>query len=252
MRPNETKRKLAGGGRAVGCFLRYPDAGLAELIALQGFDFLVLDGEHGTLDPRDCEHLVRACELRGATPLVRVPANDRAVILRFLDTGAMGAHIPLIGSAEEAEAALQAVKYAPRGARGLAGVRAADYGQTMPLAEYVEWANDETLVVIQIETIEAIEHVEAIAAVDGVDVIFIGPTDLSQALGVTGQLSHPRAEQAYREIGAAVDASGKTLGVLAGDAASVLAWRERGARYIAVTSDSLVARSAKALLAAVG
>ncbi len=251
MRPNETKRRLSAGGEAIGCFLRFADPGLAELIALQGFDFLVLDAEHGTMDPRECENLVRACDLREATPLVRVPSNDRAVLLRFLDTGAMGAHIPLVGSAEEAETAVRGMKYRPRGDRGLAGVRAADYGQRASLAEYVTQANAETLVVIQIETVAAVEQAPAIAAVDGVDVIFVGPTDLSQAFGVTGQLSHPLLEQAYDAIARAAREAGKALGVLVGNEKGLLEWRERGARYLAVTSDSLVTHSARTLLAAV-
>ena len=90
VRPNATKARLAAGETVYGCFIRYPDPGLAELVALQGFDFLVLDGEHGTMEPRECENMVRGAEVRDVTPLVRVPANDGPVILRFLDTGAQG------------------------------------------------------------------------------------------------------------------------------------------------------------------
>jgi 4-hydroxy-2-oxoheptanedioate aldolase len=248
MRTNETKKRLAAGECVFGCFTRYPDPGLAELLGHQGFDFLVFDGEHGTMEPRECENMVRAAELVGVTPVVRVPANQSHVILRFLDTGAMGVQVPLVGSAEEADAAVSYVKYWPRGARGLAGVRAAGYGQTGPLWEYVKSANEETLVVIQIETRSALDHVDEIAAVDGVDVVFVGPTDLSQALGVPAQTSHPRVEQAYDAIAAAVGESGAALGVLVGDAAGVQAWRERGARYIAVTIDSLLSRAARTLL----
>lgn len=249
MRPNGTKARLAAGEHVVGCFVRYPEPGLAELVALQGFDFLVLDAEHGTIDPREAENMVRAAELRGATPLVRVPANRPSVILRFLDTGAQGVHVPLASSAADAEAAVRAVKYPPRGARGLAGVRAASYGQEGLLAEYVERANAETLVVVQVETREALAQVPAIAAVDGVDVVFVGPTDLSQALGVPGQLGHPLVEEAYGTIAGAVAASGAALGVLVADAEGARRWRERGARYVAVTVDSLLVRSARALLA---
>ncbi len=247
---HETKAKLAAGGTVYGCFDRYPDAGLAELLAVQGFDFLVFDAEHGTIEPRDCEGLVRAAELRGPAPLVRVPTNAPHVILRYLDTGAVGVHVPLVGSASEAEAAVRAVKYAPRGTRGLAGVRAASYG-AVPLAEYVEQANEATMVVIQVETREAVEHVEEIAAVDGVDVVFVGPTDLSQAYGVTGDTAHPLLEGAYERIAAAVAGSPAALGVLVGDEAGAERWRERGARYIAVTVDSLLVARSRALLGAV-
>lgn len=247
---HETKARLAAGEAVYGCFVRYPDPGIAELLALQGFDFLVFDGEHGTIEPRDCEHLVRAAELRGPAPLVRVPANQPPVILRFLDTGAVGVHVPLVGSAEEAEAAVRAVKYWPRGTRGLAGVRASSYGST-PVGEYTVQANEATMVVIQVETREAVERVDEIAAVDGVDVVFVGPTDLSQAYGVPGQTAHPLLEEAYDAIAEAVAASPAALGVLVADEAGVDRWRGRGARYIAVTIDSLLSASARAFLGAV-
>ena len=131
-------------------------------------------------------------------------------------------------------------------------MRAADYGQRASLAEYVTQANAETLVVIQIETLAAVEQAPAIAAVDGVDDdLLLGPTDLSQAFGVTGQLSHPLLEQAYDAIARAAREAGKALGVLVGNEKGLLEWRERGARYLAVTSDSLVTHSARTLLAAV-
>jgi len=251
VRTNATKARLAAGETVYGCFVRYPDPGLAELVALQGFDFLVLDGEHGTMEPRECENMVRAAELRDVTPLVRVPANEAPVILRFMATGAQGGHIPLATSAEDADAAVRAVKYWPRGTRGLTGVRAASYGQEEPLAEYVAQANEETLVVVQIATREALERVSEIASVDGVDVVFVGPTDLSHALGVPGQLSHPLVEEAYETVVRGMTDSPAALGVLVPDADGARRWRARGARYVAVTVDSLVTRTARAFLASV-
>jgi 4-hydroxy-2-oxoheptanedioate aldolase len=251
VRANATKRRLRDGETVYGCFIRYADASLAELVALQGFDFLILDGEHGTLEPRDAENMVRAAELWDVTPIVRVPANQPPVILRFLDTGAQGAQVPLVASASEAQAAVRAVKYWPDGARGLAGVRAASYGQRLSLGDYTRRANEETLVVVQIEIREALEHVPEIARTKGVDVVFIGPTDLSQALGVPGQTTHPLVEEAYETIIRGLEDSGVALGILVADAAGARAWKARGARYIAVTVDSLLVRSAREVLAAV-
>ena len=224
----------------MGCFVRYPDAGLVEVLGYQPWDFIVFDGEHGTLEPRDCEHMVRAAELRGVTPIIRVTTNQPPTILRFMDTGAQGLHVPWVNSAADAEAVVCSVKYHPRGIRGLAGVRAADYGQTMPLCEYVEQANRETLVVIHIETAEAVDRLPEITAIDGIDVIFIGPTDLSQSYGVPGQPQHPAVQAAMQRIVEVVAQSKAVLGVMVGNAQAAQQWRERGARYISVTLEGLL------------
>jgi 4-hydroxy-2-oxoheptanedioate aldolase len=245
---NRTKELLRAGGTAVGCFVRYPDAGITELLALQGFDFLVLDGEHGTIEPYHCEAMVRAAELREATPIVRVPVNAPSTILRFLDTGAQGVHVPLVRSAEDAAAAVRAVKYWPDGSRGLAGVRAADYAQRAPLAEYIADANQQTLVVVQIETREALERVDEFVELSGVDVIFVGPMDLSQALGVPGRTGELVLTQAFDRVAEAVRGSHAALGVLVSDEAGAREWIERGERYVAFVIEAIVSSRAQAIL----
>src|SRR5262245_35050742 len=112
---NQTKAKLKAGETVYGCFVRYVDPTFAEVLGYHGWDFLMFDGEHGPLAERECENLVRDAELRGVTPIVRVPTNQPPVILRFLDTGAQGLHIPWVSTAADAEAAVRAVKYQPRG-----------------------------------------------------------------------------------------------------------------------------------------
>jgi 4-hydroxy-2-oxoheptanedioate aldolase len=223
-----------------GCFLKYRDASLAEVLAYQGWDFFLLDGEHSTLEPRDCENLVRVADLRSVTPLIRVPTNQPHVILRFLDTGAQGVQVPMVNSPAEAERAVRAVKFAPRGNRGLGSTRAADYGQTAPFHEYVKVANAETLLILQVETIEALGEVMDIARTDGVDVVFIGPTDLSVSLGVPGQPQHPRVREATDRIAAQVAQAGKILGALASSADSAREWRQRGARYIVTNLEAIL------------
>lgn len=240
MLPNKTKAKLQAGETVFGCFLRFADAGLVELLGYQGWDFLVFDGEHGLLEARDCEHMVRAAELRGVTPIVRVMTNQAPIILRFMDTGAQGAQVPSVNSAEEAEAAVQAVKYHPRGTRGLAGVRAAGYGQPAPLADYIRQANAETLVIVHIETATAVERISEISAVEEVDVVFIGPADLSQSLGFPGETGHPEVQTAIDKIVEAVANAPPALGIIVPDAEAARQWRERGARYIATSLEALL------------
>ncbi len=234
-----------------GCFLRYPDPALAEMLGYQDWDFFVFDGEHGTIEPRDCENLVRAAERNKVTPIVRVTTNLPPIILRFMDTGAQGLHVPLVNSAVDAENAVRAVKYQPLGMRGLAAVRAADYAQAIPLEEYTQQANAETLVVVHIETAEAVKQLSEIVEVDGLDVIFIGPTDLSHSLGVTGQLQHPTVKAAMQEIVQTVERSKAALGILVSSAQAAREWRDRGARYIAVTFESLLTPAVQHYLGAV-
>ena len=248
MRTNATKAKLKAGETVFGCFTRYPDATLVEVLGYQGWDFIVFDGEHGTIEPRDCEQMVRAAELRDVTPIVRVPTNQPPIILRYMDSGAHGLHVPWVNSSAEAEAVVQSVKYQPRGVRGLAGIRAADYAQQGTFAEYVETANRETLVVIHIETIDAVRQVPEIAAIDGVDVIFIGPTDLSHSLSVPGQPQHPSVQEAMQQVIDAVKGTDKALGIMVTNADGARQWQERGARYITIGLESLLAPAMRGYL----
>jgi 4-hydroxy-2-oxoheptanedioate aldolase len=250
MRTNTAKAKLKAGETIFGCFIRYPDASLVEVVGYQPWDFLVFDGEHGVLEPRDCENMVRAAELRGVTPIVRVPTNLPPQILRLMDTGPLGLHVPWVNSAAEADAAVRSVKYHPRGIRGLAGVRAADFGQAGSLGDYTKLANAETLVVIHIETAEAVERTAEIAAVDGVDVIFIGPTDLSQSLGVPGQPQHPDVLAAIDKIIQGVSKTSAALGIMVPNVAAARQWRARGMRYIAIGMENILAPAAREYLKA--
>jgi len=231
MLENRTKAKLAAGEAAFGCFVRTPEPQLIEYVGLLGWDFLVFDAEHGPLQPREVENLCRAIEPHGTTPMVRVTTNDAPTILRFLDIGAHGVHVPWVNSAAEAERAVRAVKYSPRGTRGLAGSRASEWGLREPIEAYVERANRETLVVIQVETQEAVDAIDEYLKIDGVDVLFLGPTDLSQSLGHPGDLRHADVLRAMDRVADAVVGSGTTLGIYAGTVDMTKEWLDRGARY---------------------
>ncbi len=231
MLENRTKAKLAAGEPAFGCFVRTAEPQLIEYVGMLGWDFLVFDAEHGTLQPREVEDLCRAIEPRGVTPMVRVTTNDAPTILRYLDTGAHGVHVPWVNSAAEAERAVRSVKYTPRGIRGLAGSRASEWGLREPIGAYVERANRETLVVIQVETQAAIDAIDDYLAIDGIDVLFLGPTDLSQSLGHPGDLRHPDVLAAMDRVADAVIGTGVTLGIYAGSVDMTREWLDRGARY---------------------
>jgi 4-hydroxy-2-oxoheptanedioate aldolase len=245
---NITKAKLVRGEVVLGCFIRYDDPSFSEYVAMQGWDFLIFDAEHGTLEPSQVENLARAAEVRGVTPIVRVPANQPHLILRYMDTGVHGLHVPWVNTVEQVEAAVRSVKYHPRGNRGLAGSRAGDWGITEPLGEYTARSNQETLVVIHIETEEAVAAVEDYLKVDGVDVIFLGPTDLSQSLGVPGQINHPQVVKSMDRVAEAVIPSGKALGLYVGDLDAARTWIDRGARYLATGSDGFLRRGMKVYL----
>jgi 4-hydroxy-2-oxoheptanedioate aldolase len=242
MRTNQTKAKLKAGETVHGCFVRYPEPSLIEMLGYYGWDFIMFDGEHSTITPRDCEQLARAAELQNVTPLVRVTTNQQPVILRFMDTGVMGAMVPMINSVTDAEAAVRSIKYAPRGQRGLAGVRAAAYGQVpgFNFRRYVEEANNETMLIAQVETAAAVEVLPEIVKVPDIDVIFIGPTDLSQSVGVPGELQHPAVQELFDRIISIVTASDKALGILVPNAEAARQWQARGARFVLVVMDALL------------
>jgi 4-hydroxy-2-oxoheptanedioate aldolase len=240
LRHNVTKEKLSRGETVFGCFVRYPNAALVEVLGYCGWDFIVFDGEHGTIEPADCEAMVRAAELQSVTPIMRVPVNQPHVILRFLDSGAQGLHVPMVRSSADAEAVIQSVKYQPRGSRGLAAIRAADYGQRIPFRQYVAEANAETLVVVHIETEDAVGRLPEIVQVEGLDVIFIGPTDLSNSLGHPGDLQHPQVQATLQRCVEAVLNSRAALGIMVPNVEAARQWQGRGARYITVGLESVL------------
>lgn len=252
MRVNKTKAKLKAGETVFGCFVRYPEPGIVEMLGYYGWDYILFDGEHSTITPRDCENMVRAAELQDVTPLVRVTTNTPPVILRFMDTGVQGAQIPMINTQPEAEAAVQAIKYHPRGKRGLAGTRAADYGQVQPFSfsNYIARANAETMVIAQVETAAAVEQLPEIITVPDIDVIFIGPTDLSHSLGVPGDLQHPKVQETMNRIIEVVKDSDKALGILVPNVQAAQQWQERGASYILIVLEAILGPACRGFLQA--
>lgn len=215
-----------------------------------GWDYLLFDGEHCPLSGREAEHLARVCEITGATSIARVAANQPYMIAQFLDAGMQGVQIPMVGRAEQANAAVQASKYAPGGSRGVAATRPAYYGQRQPfvLADYLPSANEQTMIIAQVETREGVANARAIAETCGVDVVFIGPADLSQSYGQPGRLDHPDVQQAFDQVTEAVLASQKVLGIMVNNVESAIAWRKRGARYIMIVLEAIMGPAVREFL----
>lgn len=220
----------------VGTILTLPSPELAEICAQAGFDFLWLDMEHGLLEVKDVQRAVMAA---GSTPcLVRVPVNQEAWIKRALDTGAAGVILPQVNSAAEARDAVRWSRYPPEGARSVGIGRAQGYGAG--LSAYVETANRETAVLVQVEHVRALENLDAILAADGLDGVIVGPYDLSASMGMTGQVTRPEVVAAVKQVREACSARGIPVGVFAADAVGAGRALADGFRLVAAGMDSLV------------
>jgi 2-keto-3-deoxy-L-rhamnonate aldolase RhmA len=243
------RRRIASSDTLLGCFLTWPTEGIAELLALSGFDFLVLDAEHGFFSIESIERMVVAADGAGIPAIVRVPACPAPEVGRSLDAGAAGILFPRGEGCQAIRAAVESVKYPPAGKRGLGGVRANRYG-TLALDQFVRDANEQTVVIAQIETSGALAELAEIAAEPGCDVLFVGPNDLTQALGVPGQYRDPRYRDAVARIAQRSRASGKTAGIMLGRADQIPELRELGYRFFTTSDRTLVLESAKAWRAA--
>ena len=205
------KARLAGGEPAIGCWLHLFSPIAAEVVAQAGYDCVMIDLEHGPGSLMDALALMRAVQGHGCAPLLRVASNDPVAIKRVLDSGVAGLMVPAVDTAGEAQAVVTACRYPPEGRRGMAPaiVRASDYGAR---SDYVETANEETLVICQIETGRAVAEAEKIAAVPGVDLLFVGPYDLSADMGHVGQPDHPAVAERIEAVERAARSAGKRLG----------------------------------------
>ena len=206
------KRLIKSGSPAYGVSIQFPSSELVEMIGELGFDWVMLDAEHGSITPDNIEPMIMAAEIRGITPIVRPEKNDPAVINKYLDRGARGVQVPHVNTADEARAVVEACLYHPNGARGLGGGRMADFGWGVPTSEYVKYANKEMLVCVQIEDVAAVENLDEILAVPGIDVFFIGPTDLAQSMGHPGDNGHPDVQELINNLFDRIHATGQTSG----------------------------------------
>ena len=248
MRTNELKRKLVSGQTVVGSFIYVPSSKLTEIVGLLGFDFVVIDMEHGPIDASIAEDMVRAAEITGTTPIIRVAHNSPHLVLRALDIGAQGVHVPDINTVEDARLAASSIKYGPIGRRGLAGVRAADYGLKQPLGEYAPATNKETICIAHIESEQSVKNLDALLGVEGIDVYYLGPEDISNSLGIPGQSKDPRVVKLVESGISKIVAAGKTAGCIAADADTAKRYVQLGARYIASHAIRFMANASKQFL----
>jgi 2-keto-3-deoxy-L-rhamnonate aldolase RhmA len=214
MRTNHMKALLREGKPALGCSIMIPSPQMVEMAAHAGFDWVLIDMEHGTIGLETAELMIMAAEARGITPIVRPRNNASAEITSVMDRGAVGVQVPHINTAEDARRALAAVKFGAGDKRGLAaGTRPDSYGLSKSMPDFVREANAQSLVCIQLEHASAIENVDALLAVDDIDVYFIGTSDLSQSMGHPGNPKAPPVKEAIEKTLARIVAAGKTPGM---------------------------------------
>jgi len=237
VKTNHVKRALREGRPTAGSWLNLCSPISAEIMSRAGFDWLLIDMEHGHGDYQTLLGQLQAIEGSESIPVVRVQWNDPAVIKRVLDLGAYGVMVPWVGNRAEAEAAVRATKYPPLGIRGIAGShRAGGYGRHA--AENRKRANDEILAVSQIETPTALAEIDEIVKIPGVDVIFIGPADLSTALGHMGDPGHPDVQAAFARIEAAARAQGVALGNITRNWDQARTLYQRGYQFLTLCSET--------------
>lgn len=240
--------RVARGDTVLGLIVKMPAASVIELAGRTGFDFVVIDTEHGAADVTELEHHLRAADAVDIAASVRVGDGSPLPILRALDAGAAGIIVPHVSCAEEARAAVRSAHYPPNGTRGLAlSTRAGGHG-TVPLSRHLAEAAAHTIVVAQVEDKDAVQRNTEIAATEGLNAVWIGPSDLSLSLGLPGQLDHPEVIAAVDRIAGDVAAADCALCVLVDTVEHAARWRARGAGMLLFNSTTLLSRELRAMV----
>ena len=236
IKENPLKKKLKNGDFVIGTFVNCAYPAFIEICGIAGFDFAVIDMEHGPLHTLAAEDLCRAADCSGIAPVIRVRKNDAPQIQRALDIGSAGVQVPQIETKEDAEAVIKGAKYSPLGARGLSfNTRAGLY--TSAGTQITEQLNQNSLVVVHVEGKLGVENLEEIVSVPHIDVIFLGPYDLSQSLGMPGQVSHPKVLELMQESIKIIRISGKAVGTFADNPDTAKHWIDNGVQYIGLGVD---------------
>jgi 2-keto-3-deoxy-L-rhamnonate aldolase RhmA len=249
-RPSLAER-IRRGDPLAGLLVKMPAAAVVEMAAHVGFDFVVIDTEHGARDSHLLEAHVRAADAVGIPVLVRVPRGNGHEMLFALDAGVVGLVVPRVVAPADVDAIVRAAFYPPVGSRGLALSTRAGHHGLRDVGAHVDAALRDTVVVVQIEDAEALPNAASIAAHPRVDAVFIGPNDLSSSMGLPGECDHPAVRSAVDEVATAVLAADATaLCMLATSAEEALAWRGRGASMTILTAEILISRCLAAIAGA--
>jgi len=240
--PNRFREDIVARKRLIGCWCSLASAITTEVLGIAGFDWLLLDGEHSPNDVLTFIPQLMALKDSPSAPVVRPAWNDPVEIKRLLDAGFYNFLVPMIETADAARAAVAATRYPPQGIRGVSvSQRGNRYGT---VKDYLQRANEQVCLLVQIESRKGLAATAEIAAVDGVDGVFVGPSDLAAALGHLGNPAHPEVQQAIADVFRTVSAAGKPLGILAPVEADARRYLDMGASFVAVGSDLGVFRAA--------
>jgi len=247
---NTFKERLSAGETLYGLWLGVPDTSVAEICALAGFDWLLIDGEHGPFDLRSIQAHLQAMSAYPVSAIARPPSGETAGIKQYLDLGVQTLVIPMVESAAQAEQLVRDVRYPPAGARGL-GTSLARAARWNHVSDYLESANREVCLVVQVESVAGLENLDEILAIDdGIDGVFLGPSDLSASMGLLGKPGHPDVVARITDALSRARAAGKAAGVLCMDPELASEFEHAGANFIGVGVDTqILARGAKELAA---
>lgn len=239
MRKNKVKEKLLRGESVLGIWQSINSIDLTEISGYSGYDFIILDTEHGPMSAESCVPLICAAERTNIVPIIRVSEIQKTYILKALDAGAMGIIFPMVSTLEEAKRAVSLSKYIQKGDqkrerfRGLMYIsRAAGYGITVDEKCHIETSNKEIIIIVQFETKEAVDNLDEILKLEEIDVVFIGAADLSQSLGFPGEYDNPIVKNIIKEAIKKIVNSGKAVGVVASSPDSIKYWTELGVKFI--------------------
>lgn len=234
---NKLKNIFQSGDAAIGSFITCNSPDLIEIMALSGFDFVVIDTEHGPVSVESTQHLIRAAEVQGITPITRVTESSESTILRSLDVGAHGIQVPQVNNKNTALNIVKSTKYFPVGNRGLALARSGNYGIVNPL-DYFKKANEETMIIVHCENKVCLDNLEEIVKIPEIDVVFLGPFDMSQSLGIPGQINHPLIEEACNKVVDICKNAGKVAGIFVLDGSQAKLRAKQGFQYITIGLDT--------------